>query len=572
MKTILVLAVTILLAPDAPAQSLADGRLLIETWASGLDRPASIVFIGREDALVVQNYDGRVLHVKNGSVVGTALDLTVPVQGGLGITRNPRFEQNGYVYLYHGITSGADGGPWTGNHVMRYRFNGSALVEPFGPLFTCPYDASQADAPAHDSGVLCFGPDGMLYGQVGDKQRGDFTAPRVEQNTATSGSSFGGGIFRIAPDGSTPADNPFASQSDPALRRWFVYGFRNSLGMDFDPLTGQLWFGENGPSNWDELERAVPGMNSGWLLIMGPDARDAAYLENGFVPYDAIDLVMLPGATYRDPDLSWFECIGITAVRFLASKRFPEDLWNDLVFGDQNGPQIYHVELTPDRMSLALPGALADGVADDTIERDLLRFAWGFSTITDLALGPDGWLYVTDYWSGKVFRIRPRVDFYEPSTMAIEAGELEEGGLAQLERSDDQRLTVGPALGESPLAERRIELTFALNRAVPSRIDLIVETAASRLPAQQKIEIWNHPNAAWELLDTHDLVTTDRKITLSNLAHPDDLVDPLTREMRARVSQHSAGSVESSSVGGAGSGPGAFRARIDQVRAVVTWP
>jgi glucose/arabinose dehydrogenase len=572
MRSSHVLAVGTILASLAAAQSLGDARLLVETWASGLNRPASIVFVAREDALIVQNGDGRVMHVRNGSTVGTALDLKVPVQGGLGITRDPHFDKNGYVYLYHGLTSGSDGGAWEGNQVMRYRFDGSLLVEPFGPLFTCPYDPNQANAAAHDSGVLSFGPDGMLYGQVGDKQRGNFGSGRVEQNTATAGSAFGGAIFRIAPDGSTPADNPFASQSDPALRKWFVYGFRNSLGMDFDPLTGELWFGENGPANWDELERAVPGMNSGWLLIMGPDARDAAYQENGFAPYDADDLVMLPGAVYRDPDLSFAECIGITAVRFLASKRFPEDLWNDLFFGDQNGPQIYHAELTADRMGLALTGALADGVADNTTERDLLRFGWGFSTITDLALGPDGWLYVADYWSGKIFRIRPHVDLYEPAAMLVAAGEIEAGGLVELERIDDQRLLLGPAPGEGPLAERKLELTFALNRALPSRIDLVVESAASRVPAQQKIEIWNRSSAAWELLDSRDVTTTDRKVTLTSLAHPQDLVDPQKREMRVRVTQLSTGSSAPSPAGSGGSGGGPFLARIDQVRALVTWP
>ena len=64
------------------------------------------------------------------------------------------------------------------------------------------------------------------------------------------------------PDGSILSD-------EPPLNMYYAYGIRNSYGMDFDPLSGNLWDTENGPGNSDEINLVLPGFNSGWQEVMG---------------------------------------------------------------------------------------------------------------------------------------------------------------------------------------------------------------------------------------------------------------------------------------------------------------
>ena len=54
------------------------------------------------------------------------------------------------------------------------------------------------------------------------------------------------------------------------IQKVFSYGHRNGFGMAFDPLSGSLWETENGDDSFSEINRVVPGMNGGWIQIMGP--------------------------------------------------------------------------------------------------------------------------------------------------------------------------------------------------------------------------------------------------------------------------------------------------------------
>ena len=63
------------------------------------------------------------------------------------------------------------------------------------------------------------------------------------------------------------------------LRKVFSYGHRNGFGMAFDPVKGSLWMQENGDDSFSELNRIEPGMNGGWVQIMGPLARIAQFKE-----------------------------------------------------------------------------------------------------------------------------------------------------------------------------------------------------------------------------------------------------------------------------------------------------
>jgi len=571
MRTLPRLTVVALCLSAAPAisQSLDDARLTSEVWASGLVRPTGFAFVGPEDLLVFQWNTGQVHRVTGGVQNGVVLDVTMSDGGALGMVADPSFDANGYIYVYYNAAAGADWDPWTDNRVERYRWNGSQLVEPL-LLISFPYDPAQ-ESTAHNSGTLRFGPDGMLYGQVGDKSRGAFENGRIEQNTSTTASSGMGGIFRIAPDGSIPSDNPFANHPDPLLRPWFVYGFRNSLGFDFDLLTGSIWFGENGPALWDELNRGDAGMNSGWRKIMGPDARDATFEENQFTAYDAADLTQLPGSFYRDPEFSWVDCIGVTAVMFQHSRRFPEDLWDDLIVGETNFGQIYKFELEPTRQELSLSGGLADKVADDASERDLARFGQSFGTVTHMLYGPDGYLYLTDYWTGRIHRIRPLVDLFQPLAANVQVGSPS-GGLADLERSDNRRYLLGPTPGGLPNGLRRVVFEFELQASNPDQLALTVEGRANLTLGRQRIEAFNVLSDQWVTLDERALTVADQTVHLPQLSSAGDWVEPSSNSVRIRVSARAVEGFGASSHGQGAGGSARLELALDQVRLEVAWP
>ena len=74
------------------------------------------------------------------------------------------------------------------------------------------------------------------------------------------------------------------SCDEPPLSMYYAYGIRNSFGMDFDPISGNLWDTENGPGNSDEINLVLPGFNSGWQEVMG-----IAAMEEGSDPADLVD-------------------------------------------------------------------------------------------------------------------------------------------------------------------------------------------------------------------------------------------------------------------------------------------
>ena len=90
----------------------------------------------------------------------------------------------------------------------------------------------------------------------------------------------------------------------------------------------------------------------------------------------------------------WENTIAPTAIKFLHSDALGESYTNDAFVASFNTGYIYHFDLNDDRTGFMLDGDLADGVADEFNEADDLLFAKNFGRITDMAIGPDGYLYV----------------------------------------------------------------------------------------------------------------------------------------------------------------------------------
>jgi glucose/arabinose dehydrogenase len=380
-----------------------DPSIVVETVATDLIAPTGMAFVGSDDILVLQQLDGTVLRVLNGTVLPDPV-LDLPVDNGLldrgllGIALDPDFANDGFVYLLY-VLADMDGGPATGIRVDRFRWDGSALVEQH-PVMSLSIRPNVFRI----GGVILFGGDDALYTITGDQQK----LGKLQNVTSGGSPDDTSSILRTFGDGAPPSDNPFygfTGALQPMNRNW-AYGIRNSFGMAVDPVTGDLWDTENGQESYDEINRVVRGLNSGWVWLQGPDARD---------PNGTSDLWMAPGAVYRDPAFSWAVPVAPTSIAFVRNPRLGCDRVHDVLVATTNCGLIQHFDVNAARTGLSFPpGPLTDLVADNTIdtcttEQAALSFGSDFGIVTDIETGADGNLYVLSADQGVIYRLKPNL-------------------------------------------------------------------------------------------------------------------------------------------------------------------
>jgi glucose/arabinose dehydrogenase len=481
--------------------TLVDPNLGVRTVVSGLVTPTTMAFLGPNDFLVLERTTGQVKRVVNGVVQGVVLDLSVNVAGErglLGIALHPNFPVNPGVYLFWTCLSTApldadpfrpeeqacsdDPGvmfgqpdtsailrvPLLGNRVDRFEWTGSSLVFDHNLLKLLAFqndgapeppgqnDAAQAPLAFHDGGVLAFGRDGRLYIPVGDLgRRGQMQNLPQGPTPPTADDQFGGPapdnahlsgvILRLNDDGSTPTDNPFfaagasvGGEVGANIQRVFAYGLRNTFGMAFDPVSGNLWDQQNADDAFDELNLVGPGMNGGWIQIMGPVGRiqqfkqiettlggnPAGRLQQfRWPPTNIADspaealarLFVLPGSRYSDPEFSWRFAVPPAGIGFEAGRALGPQYENDLFVAAATprtfGGYLFRFNLTGDRAKIAVDDPrLEDRVADNTAKHDItesesLLFGTDFGVGTDIETGPNGNLFVVSLTNGTVYEI-----------------------------------------------------------------------------------------------------------------------------------------------------------------------
>src|ERR687885_2928198 len=399
-------------------------NLKYEVVASGLRSPTTMAFLGPNDILVNEKLNGTVQRIIDGKIQPQpVLDVSVAnknERGMLGIAvakpsnnnnnnNNNNSSPTTYVFVSYTETKveGSDicprpnrcepGHDPLGNRLYRYELasNNSKLVNPKLLL-----DLPAVPGPGHNSGKIIIGADNNVYFSIGDvgyrSQNQNFA-----NNPNSNGTSV---IYRITQDGKTVKG--IISDKDP-LDKYYAYGFRNTFGIDFDPVTGNLWDTENGDACCDEINIIDPGFNSGWRKVQGFwEVKRNTY---GNMVSNPTDLVDFGGkGKYRSPEFVWLNTTGPTAIKFLNSDKLGKQYQNDMFVADYHGGNIYHFKLNQNRTSLVLNGTLADKIANNAQELDDILFVSGMGAITDLQVSPyDGYLYAVSFSGGKIYRILP---------------------------------------------------------------------------------------------------------------------------------------------------------------------
>lgn len=371
-------------------------------------------FLGLNDFLVTGG-NGTVLRIVNGvETSNQMLDHNVDMDIlGLAISNNFTTSSaditNGstYVFVYFtpnkkGHEDFAQGKGVLSNRLYRYELENNTLINPKLML----------ELPAgyhHDGGPISISPDNKsLYLSVGDIENQSYkvVANKALNNKTGSEPDGTGGILRVTHDGK-PVHESVLGNTYP-LNLYYAYGIRESFGMDFDPLSGKLWNTENGADWGDEINLVEMGFNGGWNKVQGiwniNDPFNASDIAN-----DYSDMVDFDGnGIYSSPEFVWKYTVAPTALIFLSTDKMGKEYENDMFVGDVRNGRIYHFKLNENRTALLLEGPLMDKIADTDKELESVVFAEGFGIITDLKIGPDGFLYFVVYDEGKIYRVVPR--------------------------------------------------------------------------------------------------------------------------------------------------------------------
>lgn len=423
-------------SPDGP--TINDDSLTVEKVTSDLTFPTSMTFVGNNDILVTEKNTGRVMRVLDGQVQDNPLlDLSVAAKierGLLGIAASTHLDGKTFVFLsYTESGNNEDGSDVSnnvdplGNRLYRYQYVDGKLIDPvlLLDLTAIPNNLNRTD---HNGGKVTIGPDNNVYMIIGEVGGHRTQAQNIGNGPAPNGL---GGVLRITQEGGLVDDEPIFG-ADLPLGVYYAMGIRNSFGIDFDPMTGNLWDTENGPTAGDEINLVFPGFNSGWSLIQGFSNDDL--LGNGATPSD---LVSFGNGKYAEPKFAWHIPIGPTALKFLNSDKLGKEYENNMFVGDINNGNLYRFTLNEARDDIDInntyvggAAALADKKVDNTVESIPITFGQGFGGITDIQVGPDGYMYVLSF-TGDLYKILPTSQSTVPKAQSplIQSSVVPEGSV-----------------------------------------------------------------------------------------------------------------------------------------------
>jgi glucose/arabinose dehydrogenase len=438
------------------------------TPITGLTNPIAVrfspdgrVFVGEKSGLI-KVYDGL-----SDPTATVFADLRTNVynfwdRGMLGMVLDPEFPVDPYVYVLYAHDAEIGGtaplwgnpgetsdpcptppGPTSDGCVISGRLS---RLTASGDVMSGPEQVLIEDwcqqYPSHSIGDLGFGADGALYVSGGDGASFTFTdwgqdgspvnpcgdplnqgGALRSQDLRSSGDPAGldGAILRVDPaTGASLPGNPFASSGDPNVRRTIAYGLRNPFRMTIRPGTSEVWVGDVGWNEWEEINRiAQPtdatAENFGWPCYEGTGRQpgyDSANLPLCEGLYSAgASAITNPYHAYRHADrvVAGESCptgtSSIAGLDFYETGPFPNSYDGALFFADYSRDCIWAM----------LPGG--NGLPNPAT---IQTFGAGASNPVALQVGPAGDLFYADFDGGMIRRVR-YLPGNQPPTAVAEA-------------------------------------------------------------------------------------------------------------------------------------------------------
>jgi glucose/arabinose dehydrogenase len=323
--------------------------------------------ISPDGRIFVTELEGRVRIIKNGQLQATPF-LTVQTsnsaQGGLlGLTFDPDFESNGYLYVHYTSPNA-----WPHQHISRFQ------ADPNNPDQVLPNSEeillhiNNEPQTGHLGGHIRFGLDGKLYIPIGD----NFDPASAQNIEKTNGK-----ILRVNPDGTVPSDNPFVHIPWAKQEIWAM-GFRNPFSFAIQPGTGRIFMNDVGadpPERREEVNEIVKGGNYGWPSNQGYTSD--SQFQSPLFAYDSTFAggnCSITGGAFYNPE----------------EEKFPTKYVGKYFFSDLCGGWIYYLD--PDAPN---PQSTVTAFSPDLS---------GGSPV-DLTVSADGDLFYLDYFRGQVRRI-----------------------------------------------------------------------------------------------------------------------------------------------------------------------
>jgi glucose/arabinose dehydrogenase len=355
--------------------------------ASGLTRPVYVANAGdgTHRKFVVEQ-DGRIrVYADNWAPLGTYLDIRSRVrspadggdneQGLLGLAFHPNFEGNSRFYVNY--TEG-DGDTVIAEYRQR---SSNPNVASTGERRLLHIDQPYSN---HNGGQLAFGLDGLLY--IGTGDGGGSGDPG---NRAQNKSSLLGKILRINPVQSgtraytIPSSNPFVGVTGNDLI--WSYGLRNPWRFSFDRSLGDLWIGDVGQNNWEEIDWARANRTS--KRNAGKGWNFAWSCREGFHTYKSCST---PPEPFRSPVAEYSHSYGcsVTGGYVYRGSKYP-DMKGVYIFGDYCSGRIWALNAS----------ATTYAQQSERLLRDT-----GY-LISSFGEDERGYLYLVNH-SGEVFRLR----------------------------------------------------------------------------------------------------------------------------------------------------------------------